>query len=293
MPVSELPLLPDAATIDATVELLEHIEGLPHGTTGVLAYGEDGVILLQNRRVCWAVAADMQRRLTDILCQQKEPPLARQEMEALFRCCKQNGTPIGEALVSSGLLSTGDLRSALTRHTGEAVGRIARLRTRPTEFTPHVKRGYDARFVFSAVELLSSLAAPRSRISEQARLHLGAILVPNASGVAFVRDAELRAPLVVAVDAACELLVSDVREMGSWSHQLFDVTSYFDQTTSIVSASWSGAVSIVTWRQREVWYVAICRTRLASTLLLSQLAKLLPARAVEQGSLVTSSGSPS
>lgn len=272
--MSDAFLISDAASIQLVSELLQHVESLPTTATGVLSFGDDGVILLQNRRICWAVAANMQKRLTDLLCQQKNPPLERAAMEALFRQCKEGGKPIGEALVSSGLLSEAQLRSALAFHSGEAIARIARARRRPTGFLPHTKTGYDARFVFQSVELLASLAASREpEMTRKAAEMLKQTLVPGATGFAFTRDQELGLPVVLAVDPACDLRVREVLEIGSWSGRLFDVTTYFDPGTTVASATWCSRTSVVTWRDGCVSYAAVCAGRPASTLLVSQLAR--------------------
>lgn len=266
--------IPDVASIQSAVELLQHVESLPATATGVLSFGDDGVILLQSRRICWAVAANMQKRLTDILCQQKNPPLPRAAMEALFRQCKGDGKPIGEALVSSGLLSEAQLRSALAFHSGEAVARIAHARRRPTGFLPHTKTGYDARFVFQSVELLASLCAGREpEVASEVAVRLKQTLVPGATGFAFKRDQELGLPMILAVDPACELRVKEALEIGSWSSRLFDITTYFDPSTTVASATWCARTSIVTWREDDVSYAAVCSGRPASTLLVSLLAK--------------------
>jgi hypothetical protein len=272
--VAELTLSLDCQVLQAAVDLLGHVEAVPGNGTGALSFGDDGVILLQNRRICWAVAADMQTRLTDLLCEQKDPPLPRHAMEALFRRCKESGTPIGEALVSGGFLSQVELRAALGRHSGEAIGRIARARTRPTGFTPHTKSGYDPRFVFGAAEALALLSAGRDGSAALlAGEHLHDTLVPGASGFAFVRDRESGTPVLLAVDPACELRVSETLEIGTWSSRIFDVTTFFDPATSVASATWCGRTSVVTWRVEQVSYVAVCVNRPASTLLVNQLAK--------------------
>jgi hypothetical protein len=264
----------DRENLKGAIELLQHVEGLPPSATGVLSFGDDGVILLQKRRVCWAVAADMHKRLTDILCQQKNPPLPRAAMETLFRQCKESGKPIGEALVSSGLLSEAQLRAALSAHNGEAIARIARARRRSTGFLPHAKTGYDPRFVFQTAELLASLVANgEPELASHAQGQLKDTLVSGATGFAFVHDRRLGLPIVTAVDPACELRVSELLELGNWSHRLFEITGLFDPSASVASATWCKATSVVTWRDAQVSYAAVCSSRPASTLLLSQLAK--------------------
>ena len=81
---------------------------------------------------------------------------------------------------------------------------IARSRRRPTGFLPHTKTGYDARFVFQAVELLASMSASREpEIAGQAAASLRETLVPGATGFAFLRDQESGQATVLAVDPAC------------------------------------------------------------------------------------------
>jgi hypothetical protein len=265
---------PNTGNVQAAIELLQHVESLPATATGALSFGDDGVVLLQNRRICWAVAADMHKRLTDLLCQQRNPPLQRDAMEALFRQCKSDGKPIGEALVSSGLLSEAELRRALARHNGEAIARIARGRRRSTGFLPHTKTGYDARFVFPAVELLASLSAGLDpALAHQASTQLRETLVAGATGFAFTRDQELGLPVVVAVDQACELRVAETMAVGNWSSRLFEITALFDPSASVAAGTWCSTTGIVTWRDGLVSYVAVCSTRPASTLLMSHLAK--------------------
>jgi hypothetical protein len=265
----------DALWLNAVIELLQSVEQLPQGSTGALTFGEDGVILVQNKRICWALSSDMRERLTDILCQQRKPPLSRETVEELFRRCKVNGTPIGEALVSGGHLSQEELRCALMRHNGEAIGRIARVRRAPTKFLPHVKMSYDARFVFSSVELFAVISASgATTLVGAATQHLASTLVPGSTGFAFVRDHERGLPVLLATDPGCELAISEALEIGDWSNRVFDVTTFFDQSTSVVSAAWCKSTSVVSWcAEGSIRCAAVCASRPASTLLVTQLAR--------------------
>lgn len=267
----------NALLLSSTVELLSQVEALPNGATGALSFGEDGLILVENRRVCWAVARDMEQRLTDILCEQKEPHLPRASMEELFRRCKQEGRMLGEALVSSGVVSEAELRAALERHTCEAIIRLAQRHVvKPTRFARHVKHGYDPRFVFTTAEILASLSGRRRlSVARAARTQLEEVLVPDASGFAFLRDLRSNRPMIIAVARGFELDVGAALEIASWATRLFDVASFVDADTYLSAATFGARMTLVAWRVDDVSYVAVCASRPASALLLNQLTRRL------------------
>jgi hypothetical protein len=264
----------NALLLSSTVRLLHHVETLPSGSTGALAFGDDGVILIEKKRVCWAMASEMRQRLTDILCEQHEPPLERSMVEQVFRRCKQDGTPMGEALVAGGLVSEADLRAALLRHTCEAIVRLAQGRaTTPTHFAQHEKGGYDPRFVFTTTELLASLSGKRRvQLADEARRHLATLVVPDVSAFAFLSEPMARQAVIIAVAKGCELAVGATLELARWATRTFDIASQVDKDARVVAATWSDRITLLTWRDAEIGYVAVCATRAASALLLSRLA---------------------
>jgi hypothetical protein len=270
--------------LSSVVSLLEHVERLPSGATGALAYGEGGVILVENRRICWAVARDMRARLTDILCQQREPPLERAHVEAIYRSCQQQGTPLGEALVEQGLVSESELRAALERHTCEALVRIAQsAQTAPTGFDRHSSGGYQPRFVFGAAELLASLSGQRrAQLAAQARSELAGKLVPDAYGFAFLREPGRREPVLIAVDRASELPVAAALGVARWVLGALELAAYVDAQSALLSGTWCERMSLVAWRREGVYYAALCSSRPASARLLSRLAPQRVARATQE-----------
>lgn len=284
----------NALLLSSTLQLLQQVESLPNGATGALAFGDDGLILIENKRVCWAVARDMEHRLADILCAQKEPQLPRSTMEALFRRCKQERRPFGEALVASGMISEGELRAALERHTCEAILRLAQGRSaRPTSFARHIKHGYDPRFVFTTAELLASLAGRRrTELAVQARLHLTEVLVTDVSGFAFLRDARSSKPVLIAVSRSCELTVGAALEISSWATSLLDVTAFVDPNTHMVVGTWCERMALIAWRQGAIGYVALCTSRPGSALLMNRLTRLLASHAGAARDHVPTRGSP-
>ena len=104
--------------------LLGYIDDLPAGATGALHFADQSVTFLESRKICWVATRGVRIRLTDILRNQSTPPVPREQVELIYRTCKENGTPIGEALVASGLAFQAGLRAALFKHNGDWVSGV-------------------------------------------------------------------------------------------------------------------------------------------------------------------------
>jgi hypothetical protein len=257
--------------IVAYADVLKSVDGLPAGATGALAFGSEGVILVERKRVCWALASEMPR-LTDILCAQETPPLPRRKMEDVFRRCQREHTPFGEALLASGMITENGLRTALSLHSGEAIARLAQGGAEPTQFSNHLRRGYDPRFAFTTAELLASFGARQSGARALvAEAQLGELRVPDTLSFAFLRGSEDALPVVIAVGRGCELRVAELLDVAVWASELFELSSMVDPATELAAASWCTRTGIVSWRVREVGYAAVCTTRAASSLLVNHL----------------------
>ena len=268
-----LPSIPASpGLITSVLRLLAFVDDLPLGATGVLRFGETGVILLESRKICWAVARSMRLRLTDILRNQSTPPMPREAVEEIYRRCKIDGKPIGEALVMSGLVTEAGLRAALFKHNGEAIAHLAGSGLSPDAFVSHTRMGYDSKFSFSPCEVLATLGSlddpARARA---AQIELDHTLVPDSFGAAFVRSDTAAGALVIAVDRACDLPVCDLVEVCNWTAGLFDVAHTFDPEVALSRATWGGHLALVTWRSKEVAYLGLCASRAAAARLVSRL----------------------
>jgi hypothetical protein len=227
--------------VDAALaaQLLDHVEQLPAGATGALVVGHiarpEGTILVEAGRVCWAVAGGMQQRLTDILCHQATPALDRHAVESIYRRCRAESLPLGEMLVREGLVSADGLRRALRQHTGEAVAALAREGGTPT-WIDHRRRGYDARFTFSAAELLVGIGAWRTHErAAEARAILESLVDPDGRAVAFARCDESATPCPVAAIGAGEFSVRALVDLGRWAASTLDVAAAFCPERSCVA----------------------------------------------------------
>jgi hypothetical protein len=253
--------------------VLGYIDDLPATATGALHFGEQGVILLQSRKICWAVARSMRLRLTDILRNQSTPPVSRQAVEDIYRGCKTSGTPIGEALVASGLATEAGLRAALFKHNGEAIVALARSGAGPDDFVTHGRTGYDPKFSFSPCEVLAMLGAIDDPArAAAAQVELGRMLVQDCVGTAFTRSTDSAGAMIIAVDRGCDFAVRDLLEVCNWVSGLFDVARTFDGEVFAARASWGG-LGLVTWRIKDVGYVGLCGSKAAAARLVSRLSE--------------------
>ena len=263
---------PDAAILAASLRLLTTVEELAPNATGCLSFGDRGRILVQQRRICWAVASGMNRRLTGLLRRQSNPPLSRTLIEDVLRKAKRDGEHFGEALVRSGHVTEDGLRRSLFEHTNEVLAHIALAGVPSTGFAAHTGRGYDPRFVFSTTSLFAAMGAwTNPAKAAAARGRLDDVLVPGSSGMAFLREGGGSLPVMIAATTDAAMRVTEAIDLCSWSSGVFDLTSAFDSEARVVIGRWRGGRAVVGWRQADVSYVAPCETTAAMALLASRL----------------------
>jgi len=270
--LSSIPASPDS--LAAVQRLLGYVDDLPSGATGALHFGEHGVILLESRRICWAMARSLRSRLTDILRHQTSPALPREQVERIYKRCIETGTPVGEALVASGLATEVGLRAALFKHNGEALVALALSGIPPHAFVVHSKAGYDPKYAFTASEMLARLGSfDDLGRAASAQLELNQMLVPDSMGAAFARSGAAAGALLIAVSPGCDVPVDDLIGVGNWIAGLLDVARTFDQDTFAARANWGDKAGLVTWRAADVGYVGLCSSRAAAAKLMSSLSE--------------------
>jgi hypothetical protein len=214
--------LPETIHPNALIRLLRGIDGLPRGTAGALSFtafgSHQGTILVEDRRVCWAVATDMENRLTGLLRAEKDTPLSRDAFEAVYQECRLKQMPLGETLVARGLVSNDGLRSALRQHTAEAIGRLAAAAPLNLTWSSNRTRRYDAEFTFTASELLCCIGALGLEFeAEQAGMTLREVTPGPSVGVAFL--ARIGHPLPVAQVSAESWCCQSLLDLGEWARE--------------------------------------------------------------------------
>jgi hypothetical protein len=254
-----VPCAPSAAVLGSAVSILEGIEALDEDSIGKVCFGVHGCVLVEARRICWASAAGMQQRLTERLRKQRNPPLTRAQIERVVVTCRHEGTPVGQALVASGLVSEAGLRVALHCHATEAIAELARVRAVQTAFVAHASVPYDDRFAFSTSEILAGLGAQRDYLdAATARTRLARAELAARDAFAFVRDGEGSRPIVIAVRNCRTRGVRELIDAASTACGLFDVADALGHGTLHAVGEHLDGAELVAWRDDTASYVAFC-----------------------------------
>jgi hypothetical protein len=202
----------------SAVRILEEVESFGTPATGRLSFGEHGDVFVQAQSVCWAVARGAPRRLTDRLRRLKNPPLTRAQLEAVFQKCARESVPVGEALVSAGLVSEAALRYVLLQHVAESIVRLAEVGAVHTDFVAHAPAPYDSRFAFTTTEILAGVGAHLDSLSAAtARALLSRRPFYERDAFAFLRPPGDGHPLVLAVSGCRQRRVSELVVAAEWA----------------------------------------------------------------------------
>lgn len=240
------------------LRLLRGIDGLPSGATGALVFtakdAPQGTVLIEDRRVCWAAASNMEHRLTDILRAQNGSDVDAGVFEEVYELCYRDKKPLGETLVSRGLVTSEGLKCALRQHTAEAIARLSASSRLTLTWASNRSRRYAAKYTFGTPELLCQAASCGIEdLSEEAGKKLKEVTPENAVGLAFLTDAGHSLPLaqVGAEDWACQSLV----DLANWARQALreqtpDASGSVlgsDTVHSLKRAWKSGSLTFVRW----------------------------------------------
>lgn len=213
-----------------SLDLFTEIDALPADESGELSFanasGErHGMVFVENRRVCWAAARGLSRRLSDLLA--ARAALDGNAMENCYRTCTREGVPLGEFLVERGILTAECLRASLFQHTVESLRSLLATGA-PVRFRPRAG-GYSARFTFSTAELL--VACDRDVAAEQ---EIAAYFGDNGWGAAFARG-DGSVPRLVALVGSHPEDATTVARVGRWAASTLDVASVVQDAPPIVS----------------------------------------------------------
>jgi hypothetical protein len=246
-----------ADLLDAAASILDAVQALPRDAAGVLSFGDRGVILVEDQRICWVIAPGMTSSLTELLAKRRSPALPRAALEQVYRRCREERRPLGLGLVESGLLSTKETRAAFREHHAHALSLLAGAEAQ-AEFRMTSPSCDDPRFAFTSAELLVALA-PRERVldARRARSHLAQLPMDEAWAVAFARSAT---PTLLAVAGECALPPSQLLSLVRWASELSTLSAAVHPAVRVSSASFTEAQLVVTWRGESIGYAAVCRS---------------------------------
>lgn len=254
--------------VRTAADIFDFVDRIDRGAVGELVIRNTvppkdirGVVFIEGGRVCWAAARGLARRLTELLVA-RSPGIDTIAMEELVRRCQQEGAPIGEYLVTHGLVQPAELRRALFEHTAESLDALC---TSDAEagWCLRTGRGYSPRFTFSTSELLArtlnrGLVEARE-LTPEITSEIEAILptfTRDEWGAAFVRgNGAMPSPIVAHGDLPAT--TRDVLRVGKWAASVLDLAATFQDTEALVSSIGSIGVGssgghagsvFVTWR---------------------------------------------
>lgn len=211
---------PETIHLKALLRLLRGIDALPRGATGAFSLTDGsstrGTVLIEDRRICWAAASDMENRLTDLLRAQSEIPLPPMVFEEVYQDCHRRNMPLGETLVARGLVSSEGFWRSLRQHTAEAIARLAAADRLNLSWTPNRTERYDAQFTFGTPELLCCIGALGLEAeAEEAGRKLREVTPDRSVGIAFL--AHPHRPLPVAQVSAESWCCQSLLDLGEWA----------------------------------------------------------------------------
>lgn len=248
----------------AVLPLIDTIDKLPPTATGAYVFGPagkpNGMILVERGRVCWAGASQMGHRLTDILRDRLLESVSPSALEDTVRRCRLESTPLGEALVANGLISSQGLREALRQHTSEALLHLGQAIESPT-WLEHRRQRYDARFTFSPAELLASVGSTcMPELAEAARSEMEKTLRHGGGGLAFAWIGSADAPFPICELRTSQLTVVDTIRLAEWAARMREMEPVVHSVPRLVATVSPQGDSMVTWTTGEVIYVVICQS---------------------------------
>lgn len=213
------------------------------------ADGPRGAVFIERGRVCWAAARGLARRLTELLGARAD--LEPGALESMFLMCKEKRIPLGEHLVSRGVLSADALRDALLQHTVESLGYLCTSNSRAA-WCPRAGAGYSPRFTFATAELLSQIGATvHATIAGRLRPMLQSTFGDGDWAAAFVRSETSAYPEPVAFHGSIPDAATRLVRFGKWAASVLDVASAFSDDAALLSvarSAASGGTSLVAFR---------------------------------------------
>lgn len=222
--------------LGTVADLCDFVDDLAPTDAGELVVGGAsgaGSVYVESRRICWAAAKGLARRLTELLAERSSN--SPREIEDVYRRCKVSGVPLGESLVSLGVVQAFQLRAALIQHTVESLAQLTG-RTNLATWHPRARGGYSARYTFGTAEVLARTGAlSGSLVAAQLQSELGACFWDGEWGAAFVRPAGRSMPEAVAWVGEVPLSAGGLMERAKWAASAVDLVVAFDARQPLVA----------------------------------------------------------
>lgn len=250
------------------LKAMRAVEALPANMSGAFIVGHrrppEGMVLVERNRICWAAATGMARRLRDILRSHAHLQISDGDLEALYVDCRKHNRPLGEALVTEGLVSAEHLRAAMKQHTVESLMALdaaidEHVDELPLTWVEHHAHGYNPRYTFTATEVLAALGAwlLERNSGDIVDAHLGEVAGTGCTAIAFSPGPD-GAPLLVGALTTIWLRVHDLVDLASWADAALAASSGGFATAVAHACAQSNTAATVAWSYEGQRYAAIC-----------------------------------
>lgn len=127
--------------------------------------GQEGVVLMEGGRVCWANHSQG-GRLTDEI--EQRFGVEHGAIEQVVRRCRETKQPFGAALVEEGWITNAQLTLALREHTCRSILSLVRAGVYQCEWVPHQGEGYAPETTTSLAQTASACVAMIKGLSVEA-----------------------------------------------------------------------------------------------------------------------------
>jgi hypothetical protein len=261
-PRADLPVTPEAYRAFKLIP--------PDGVGALVRKRADGAMLgamlVERGRVCWAMCNDCPNRLSDLLVSESKA-LTNEQINALVVECRRDHVPLGETLLSRGLISQPVLHRVLLRHTCESLDHLLREEIAPWTWVDHAHAGYNPLLTFSPIEILVGL---QTLISPAAASHardvLEVVVGPGVRGFAIERTHGSRAPLA---QIGCDVI--DLPTLGELSGHADEIMAVATTSDLILTVVELGQLAFASWAEDNIRYVLLRDGELAFNQLLAHV----------------------
>ncbi len=225
-----------------------------------------GAVLVERGRVCWAVCNECPNHLTDLLVAESTT-LTSSQVSALVAECRRDHVPLGETLLSRGLISQPVLHRALLRHTCEAFDHLLRDDSIPWSWVDHAHAGYDPLLTFSPIEILvglQTLVNPEG--AARAKAKLDEAMSAGLRGFAIERTHGVRAPIAQHGCDGMDLPV--LGDLSVHADEIMAVAATADLKLAVVEFR---ELAFASWAEDNIRYVLLREGELAFNQLLAHV----------------------
>lgn len=260
------------------LDVFERLDVVKPGSTGAFFYGDPkdpvGTVLLDEGRVCWAVARGMRHRLTDLLREESVSAVDEAKIKSIYNVCRQERRPLASALVEEGVVSHEGFRNVIRRHTTEAMLEIGATGEQRRSWIERRRGHYASKVSFSSLDLVLCVGELLFvDQAEEARAHLDDIVPAQARGIAFMRTEGRAGVMPIAGLRSTDIKVRDAGAMGKWAMSAISGVALLGAERPSVSVTGAGGESLVAWARGPMIFTALSDDRGARAWMEVQLAR--------------------